>query len=173
MGVSPLLFLQAESTTEVATAALPICFKKSLLSMILTIMMSYITFHINRAEWSGRAEALAGAAADAFVFVHSRHLYRSVWTFVVYHLDGSCRAMAGAVAAADAVGEHYAIVFNPYGMTHMDAGLFLTCDGLDGTSGTDLAATRTFRATIAALKRHRGLHKVHQVGGGTQDVVRT
>ena len=135
--------------------------------------MHFITFNINRAERSGGAEVLAGAAADAFVFVHGRHLHRSVRTFVVYHLDGSRRAMAGTVAAAHAVGEHYAIVFNPYGMTHMDAGLFLTCDGLDGTSGTDLAATRTFRATIAALKRHRGLHEVHQVGGGTQDIVRT
>ena len=136
-------------------------------------MVHFISFHINRAEWSGRAEVLAGAAADAFVFVHGRHLYRSVWTFVVYHLDGSCRAMAGAVATTDAVGEHYAIVFNPYGMTHMYAGLLFPCDGFDGTGRADLAATRAFGATVAALKRHRGLHEVHQVSGGTKDVVRT
>ena len=136
-------------------------------------MVHFISFHINRAERSGRAEVLAGAAADAFVFVHGRHLHGSVRTFVVYHLDGSCRAMAGAVAAAHAVGEHYAIVFNPYGMTHMDAGLLFPCDGLDGTGRADLAATCAFRTTVAALKRHRGLHEVHQVSGWTQDVVRT
>ena len=135
--------------------------------------MYLIPLHINRAERSGRAEVLAGAAADAFVFVHGRHLHRSVRTFVVYHLDGSRRAVTGAVAAADAVGKHYAVLLDPYGMTDMDAGLFLTCDGLDGTSGTDLAATRTFRVTIAALKRHRALHEMHQVGGGTQDIVGT
>ena len=136
-------------------------------------MVHFISFHINRAERSGRAEVLAGAAADAFVFVHGRDLHRSVRTFVVYHLDGSRRAVTGAVAAADAVGEHHAVLLDPYGMTDMDAGLLFPCDGLDGTGRADLAATRAFGATVAALKRHRGLHEVHQVSGGTQDVVRT
>lgn len=136
-------------------------------------MMHLIPFHINCAERSGRAEVFAGAAADAFVLVHGRHLHRAVRAFVVYHLDGTRGAVAGAVAAADAVGEHHAVFLNPYGMTHMDTGLFLTCDGLDGTGRADLAASRAFRATVAALKRHRGLHEVHQVGGRTQNIVRT
>ena len=80
--------------------------------------------------------------------------------------------MTCTVAATDAVGEHYAIFLDPYGMTYMDVGFFLTGYGLDGTGGADLAATGAFGATVTALKRHHRLHEVHQVGGGTQDVVR-
>ena len=123
-------------------------------------MMSYITFHINRAERSGRAEVLAGAAAYAFILVHGRHLHCAVRAFVVYHLDGSRRAMTGAVAAADAVGQHHAIVLDPHGMPHMDICLLLTGNGLDGTGRADLAATCAFGTAIAALKRHRGLHEM-------------
>ena len=132
-------------------------------------MVHFIPLYINRAKRSGRTEVFAGTTADAFVLVHGRHLM----AFIVYHLDGTRRAVAGTVAAADAVGEHHAVFLNPYGMTHMDTGLFLTCDGLDGTGGADLAATRAFGATVAALKRHRGLHEVRQVGGRTQNIVRT
>ena len=56
-------------------------------------------------------------------------------------------------------------------MPDMDVSLFLSCDGLDGTSWTDLAASCTFGTAVAAFKRHDGLHEVHQVGGGTQHVV--
>ena len=65
-------------------------------------MMHLISFHVNRTERSGRAEVLAGAAADAFVLVHGRHLHRAVRAFVVHHRDGACRAVACAVAAVDA-----------------------------------------------------------------------
>ena len=123
-------------------------------------MMYLIPLHINRAERSGRAEVLAGAAADAFVLVHSRHLHLAVRSFIFYHLDGTCGAVACAVAAADTVGQHNTIIFNPNGMTYMDASFFLTGNGLDGTSGADLAASRAFGTAIAALKRHRGLHEV-------------
>ena len=135
-------------------------------------MVHFISFHVNCAERSGRAEVLAGTAADAFVLVHSRHLHLAVWSFIVHHLDGTSGAVACAVAATDAVGQHNAIVFDPYGVTHVDVGLFLTGNGHDGTGRADLAAACAFGATVAALKRHHGLHKVHQVGGGTQDVVR-
>ena len=123
-------------------------------------MMYFVSFHINRTERSGRAEVLTSATAYALVLVHGRHLHRAVWTFVVYHLDGSRRAMAGAIAATDAVGQHNAVFLDPHSMTYMDAGLFLACDGLDGTSRADLAATGTFGTAVAALKRHRRLHKM-------------
>ena len=135
--------------------------------------MHFVPFHINRAKRSGRAEVLTGTAADAFVFVHGGHLYRAVWTFVVHHLDGTRGAVTGAVAAADAVGQHHAVLLDPHGMADMDGRFFLTGNGLDGTSRTDLAAPCAFGATVATLKRHRGLHEVHQVGGRTQDIVRT
>ena len=136
-------------------------------------MVHFISFHINRAERSGRAEVLAGAAANAFDLVHGRHLHRAVRAFVVHHRDGSRRAVAGAIATTDTIAKHNAILLDPHGMTNMDGGLFLTGDGLDGTGRADLAAPCAFGATVVALKRHRGLHEVHQVSGGTQDVVRT
>ena len=115
-------------------------------------MMHFVPFHINRAKWSGRAEVLAGTAADAFVFVDGRHLHLAVRAFVIHHLYGSCWAVACTVAAADAVGEHYAVVLDPYGMTHMDGGLFLAGNGLDGAGRADLAATCAFGTAVAALK---------------------
>ena len=135
-------------------------------------MVHFIPFHVNCAEWSGRAEVLAGTAADAFVLVNGRHLYLAIWAFIVYHLDGTSGAMTCTVAATDAVGQHHAVLLDPHGMTHMDAGFFLTGYGLDGTGRADLAAACAFGATVTALKRHHGLHEVHQIGGGTQHVVR-
>ena len=122
--------------------------------------MHLIPLHINRAERSGRAEVLAGAAADAFVLVYGRHLHLAVWAFVVYHLNGTCGAVACAVAATHTIGQYDAIIFNPNGMTHMDASLLFPCDRFDGTSRADLAASCAFGTTIAAFKRHRGLHEV-------------
>ena len=136
-------------------------------------MVHFIPFHVNCAEWSGRAEVLAGAAADAFVLVDGRHLHLAVRAFIVHHLDGTSGAMPCAVAAADAVSQHHAVLLDPNGMTHMDVGLFLTGDGLDGTGRADLAASRAFGTTVTALKRHHRLHEVHQIGGGTQDVIWT
>ena len=126
-------------------------------------MMHFIPFHINRAKRSGRAEVLAGTAADAFVFVHGRHLHLAVRAFVVDHLNGSCRAVTSAVAARYAVGQYHTVFLNPYGMSDMDVGLCLSGNGLDGTSGADLAATRAFGTAVAALKRHDGLHEVLEV----------
>ena len=123
-------------------------------------MMHLIPFHINCAERSGRAEVLAGAAADAFVFVHGRHLHGAVRAFVVHHLNGTCGAVARTVAATHTVGQYDAIIFNPNGMTYMDASLLFPCNRFDGTGRADLAASCAFGATIAALKRHRGLHEV-------------
>ena len=135
-------------------------------------MMHLIPLHVNRAKRSGRAEVFAGTAADAFVLVHGRHFDGAVRAFVVDHHDGSCWAMAFTVAATDAIGQYDTVVFNPHGVTDMLHSLLFPCDGLDGTGRADLATTGAFRAAIAAFKRHHGLHKVHQVGGGTQDVVR-
>ena len=136
-------------------------------------MVHFVTLNINCAERSGRAEVLASATTDALVIVYSRYFHRTVWAFVINHLDGSRGAMASAVAATDTVGQNYTVFLNPHGMTGMDGGFFLTGYGLDGTSRAYLAAPCAFRTAIAALKRHDGLHKFHKVGGGTQHIVRT
>ena len=89
-------------------------------------MVHFVSFHVNCAERSGRAEVLAGTAADASVLVDGRHLYLAIWAFIVYHLDGTSGAVSCAVAATDAIGQYDTVVFDPYGMTYMDVGLFLT-----------------------------------------------
>ena len=125
--------------------------------------MHLVPFHKNRAEWAGGAEVLAGTAAYALVLVNSRNLHCAVRAFVVYHLDSSCRAVTCAVAAADTVGQHHAIVLDPYGISHMDICLLLTGNGLDGTGRADLAAAGAFGTAVAALKRHDRLHEVLEV----------
>ena len=123
-------------------------------------MMHLIPFHINRAKRSGRAEVLAGTAADAFGRLDGGDHYGLTVMLVFHHLDSTGGAVAFAVAAADAVGEYHTVILDPNGMSDMDVGLFLACDGLDGTSRADLAATRAFGTAVAALKRHYRLHEM-------------
>ena len=123
-------------------------------------MVHFIPLHVNRAKRSGRAEVLTGTAADAFVLIYGRHFDGAVRAFVVDHHDGSCRAMAFAVAATHAIGQYDTVVLDPHGVTDMLHGLFFPCDRFDGTGRAYLATTGAFGAAIAALKRHRGLHEV-------------
>ena len=133
--------------------------------------MHHVPFYVNGAEWSGGAEILAGAAADAPALVDGGDHYRLAVVLVFHHLDSTSGAVAGAVAAADTIGEHYAVGFYPYGMTHVNGGLLFFGDGLDGTRGTDLAATGTLGTAVADLVGQGRLHKVHQVGRRLQDMV--
>lgn len=118
----------------------------------LSNMMSFIAFNVNRAKRPGGAKVFTCSTTDALVVVYSGYFHRAVRTFVINHLDGSRGAMASAVAATDTIGQNYTVFLNPHGVTGMDSGLFLSRDGLDGTSWTDLAASCAFRTTIAALE---------------------
>ena len=80
-------------------------------------------------------------------------MYCRAVMLVIHHLDGFGRAVTGAITAADAVGEHHAVVFHPNGMADMDKGLLFLGDRLDGSSGTDLAAAGAFRPAVADLER--------------------
>ena len=122
-------------------------------------MVHPVPFNIDSAKGARRAEVLAGTAADAFVFIDGGYLDGLAVVFVVHHLDGAGGAVAGAVAAADAVGEYHAVVFHPYGMTNMDGGLLFLGDRFDGTCGTCLATADAFGTAIAHLERHRRLHE--------------
>ena len=135
-------------------------------------MVNFISFHINRAERSGGAEVLAGTAADAAVFVHGGHFYRTIRSVVIHHLDGSRRAMALAVAARNTVAQRNAVLLDPYGVADVNHRLFLTREVLDGAGRANMAALHAFGTAVAALKRHGGLHEVLQVGGGPKDIVR-
>ena len=134
--------------------------------------MHLIPLNVNRAERSGGAEVFAGTAADAFVFVHGRHLHLAVRAFIIDHLNGSRGTVTRTVATRYAIGQYHTVFLDPHGMADMDVGLCLAGNGLNGTSRTDLAASCAFGTAVTALKRHRGLHEMLQAGGGTQDVVR-
>lgn len=87
------------------------------------------------------------------------------------HEDGPRRAMTGAIAARDAVGERNAIVLNPDGMAYAGGRLVLLRDGADGPCGAHLGAASALGTAIASLVRHLGLHEPDQVGRRAQHIV--
>ena len=124
--------------------------------------MHFVTFDIDGAERTRRTEVFASSATDAAFGVDNGYLERTgVGSILRNHLDGACRAMAFAIAAGHAVGIHHAVLFNPYGMAHLDGRLFGTVDGADGTGRTHFGALRTFGTAIAAFVGGFGLHQVH------------
>ena len=129
--------------------------------------MRFVTFNIDCAKRPGGTKVFAGSAADAFALVNGGYLDGHALVVVIDHLDGAGRAVASAVATADTVGEHYAVVLYPYGMSHVDGGLLLFRDGLDGTSRTHLATTGALGTAVTRFKRHGGLHETGQVGRWT------
>ena len=112
-----------------------------------------ISLYIDGAEWSGGTEVLAGAATDATAFVDGGYHHGLSVVLVFHHLDSTGGAVASTVAAADAIGQHHAIVFYPNGMAYMDGSLLFLGDGFDGSAGTHLAATGAFGTAVADFER--------------------
>ena len=89
-------------------------------------------FHINGAERTRRAQVFTGSAADAFFLVYDRKLRRiRVVRVFCHHQDRLGRAMAGTVAASDAVPVDDAIFLNQYGMSDLDSRLVRFRDRTD------------------------------------------
>lgn len=78
--------------------------------------------------------------------------------------------MTLAVATFNFVGDDYAVALNPYSVTYLRRGLLLARDGLNGTRRTHLRTFGTFGTAVAILVREVRLHKVRQVGRGTQNM---
>ena len=122
---------------------------------------------------AGRAEVLAGAAADAAALVHGGYLQGCrIVRILGNHHDGSDRAVAGAVAAGNAVAFDDAQAAVDRRRTDVEGRLLLRGEGLDGTGGADLGALDAFGAAVAAFITHLRLHEMRQVHGRTQHVVR-
>lgn len=82
-------------------------------------------FDVDGAERSSRTKVLARTASDAPFGVDRRNLRRvGIVDVGKHHLYGSGWAMPGAVAAFHAVGQRYAIVLDPYGVTYLYGRLF-------------------------------------------------
>ena len=91
-----------------------------------------MSFHIYGAERTRRAQVFTGSAADAFFLVYDRKLRRiRVVRVFCHHQDRLGRAMAGTVAASDAVPVDDAIFLNQYGMSDLDSRLVRFRDRTD------------------------------------------
>lgn len=82
--------------------------------------MLFVSFDIDGAERPRRTEVLAGAAADAALFVHDGNLRRTGRRRIGGdHRDGPRGTMAGAVAALHAVGVDDTVGGDPYGVADL------------------------------------------------------
>lgn len=83
--------------------------------------MYFVTFHIYCAERSCRAQILAGAATDAFFFIHYWNpMSATAFDFRFKHLYGSGRTFVCTMSASDSVRQYETILCYPYGMTYLD-----------------------------------------------------
>lgn len=79
--------------------------------------MTLMTFYVDGRKRSGWTNVFAMAAADAFFCIYGRHFVLAAFYF--YHDNGAGGAVPLTVAAADLVAEHYAVFFDPHGMTDL------------------------------------------------------
>ena len=105
------------------------------------------------------AEILAGAAANAEVFVHYRPM--GLIFSGTHHLNCGDGTVAGAIAAADAILCHTKLAIDP-GKAYMVTGLLFAGYLADGPGGADLAAAGALGPAVAAFIRHLRLHQMLQ-----------
>ena len=109
-----------------------------------------VAFHINGTERTGGAQVLACAAANATLGIDYGYFGRICMLWVAgHHLDCTCGAVSGTVSALYPVGQGYAILPHPYGMSYL-GGRFV-CYGKQpyGTGRTDFAALVALRPAVA------------------------
>ena len=135
------------------------------------IAVCLLAFHIDSREWTRWTDVFAVSASDAFLGVDSRHFMRSISRF--YHDDSAGRAVTPAVAAADAIAQHDAVVFDPHGMTNLDSSFVSRLVEMDSASGTHISAGMAGGRAVTEVERHLGLHKGSGIHGRAEHVLRT
>ena len=82
--------------------------------------MLFVAFYVDGREGTCRTQILTGTTAYATVFVDSRNVGRCLVVGVAgYHLNGTDRTVAGAVAAFHTIGQRNTVFLDPYGMTYL------------------------------------------------------
>ena len=81
--------------------------------------------------------------------------------------------MTGAVATFNAVGQRNTVFLDPNGVSDLRRSLFLWLDEFDGTRRANLRTVVALGTAIALLVTHRRHHQRHQVGRGSQHLIRT
>ena len=128
-------------------------------------MVCYVSFDIDCAERSCRAEVFALAAAYTAFVVNSRHLYgTSVGSSIIHHLNSLCRAMACTSTAVVAFVHRDTVGCYPHSVTDMYGCLVLNGNGSDGISRANVRAGCTLRSAESPLEGQFGLHEPKQVG---------
>ena len=135
------------------------------------IAVRLVAFYVDSREWARRTNVFAVSASDAFLSIYGGYLMFGISRF--YHDDSAGRAVALAVAAADAIAQHHAVVFDPHGMTNLNSGFVSRLVAMDSASGTHIGASMAGGRAVTEVERHLGLHE----GGGahrrTEHVLRT
>ena len=137
----------------------------------LDIAVCLMAFHIDSREWARWTDVFAVSASDAFLGVDSRHFMRSISRF--YHDDSAGRAVALAVAAADAIAQHHAVVFDPHGMTNLNSRFICRLVEMDSASGTHIGAGVASGRAVTELERHLWLHKGSGIHGRAEHMLWT
>ena len=135
--------------------------------------MHLVTLDIDGRERARRTDILTGTAADAHILIDYGNLQRLLIIRIGrYHLDGTSRTVTSTVAARHTVGERNTVLLDPDGMANLNRGFLHLVEWLNRSGRAHIRTARALRTTIATLVRHRGLHQVHQVGRGTEHMVR-
>lgn len=86
--------------------------------------MSFMSFHIDGTEQTGRTKILTCPAADTTLHIDYRNLWRIlVFRYTRHHLYGSRRTMACTVATLHTIRQWYAIFLYPHGMPYLNGDL--------------------------------------------------
>ena len=134
----------------------------------------FMTFYIQGAERTGRAQILARAATDTFLFVYDRNLEGvGVRRVGGDHLDSLCRAMALTIVAGLTVAQRNTVFLNPNSVSDLCSRFVGDRERLDSPRRTNLGTLDALRTAITTLERHLGLHHFQQRGGRTQHFIRT
>ena len=135
------------------------------------IAVRLVAFHIDSREWARRTNVFAVSASDAFLSIYGGYLMFGISRF--YHDDSAGRAVALAVAAADAIAQHHAVVFDPHGMTNLNSGFVSRLVEMDSASGTHIGAGVASGRAVTEVKCHLRLHESGSIHGRTKHLLRT
>ena len=136
-------------------------------------MVDLVTVYSDCAYRACRAEILACSAADTLLFFDGRNPDGlAVFADLLDELDGSYRAVTGAVAALfDFTVVDEAEPGLDSGRTDLLLCLLLGSDFQDGSGGADFRALDALGAAVTTLEGHLRLHQVHQVFGRPEYIV--
>lgn len=131
--------------------------------------MIFMSLDVNCTEGARRAEILTSPASDTALVVDNGDFRRlGIIGIRRHHSDGPDRASTCAIATLHTVGQRYAVVLDPHGVTNLDRRFIGTRDFSYRACGTDLRTACALRAAVAALVGRFGLHQCQDTRRGAK-----